>query len=216
MESAGSSSSASAESRPAESSASGPSSSGPAAVDSSDSERDDSQEPSVVSLLSKLRLPRPSDFARKRKIAVNAPCGKRRSRGTSDTDVKTIRPEKRVRDYPNEPLTVSNGKLFCRGCREELCLKSSSLKSHLSSRKHLDGKKKLDKKEAREQDIAQALKKYNSECHPRGETLPESQQVYRVKVVRTFLQAGVPLSKLSIFRAFLEENGCLTGASCWI
>ena len=51
--------SSSAESRPAESSASGPSSSGPAAVDSSESERDDLQEPGqevVVSLLSKLGL----------------------------------------------------------------------------------------------------------------------------------------------------------------
>ena len=64
----------------------------------------------------------------------------------------------------------------------------------------------MDTKEAREQDISQALRKYN-ECHPRGETLPESQQVYRVKVVRTFLQAGVPLSKLSDFRDLLEENG---------
>ena len=100
-----------------------------------------------------------------------------------------------MKDYPNEPLTVSNGKLFCRGCREELCLKSSN---HLSSSKHLEGKKRLDKKQAREQDITQALQKYNSECH---------QQVYRVKVVPTFLQAGVPLSKLDIFRDLLEENG---------
>ena len=77
--------SSSAEYRPAESSASGPNSSGPAAVDSSESERDNSQEPGqevVVSLLSKLRLPKPSDFVRKRKIAVNPPCGKRRSHGT--------------------------------------------------------------------------------------------------------------------------------------
>ena len=77
--------SSSAESRPAGASASGPSSSGPAAVDNSESERDDSQEPGqeeVVSLPSKLRSPRPSDFARKRKIAVNPPCWKRRSRGT--------------------------------------------------------------------------------------------------------------------------------------
>ena len=54
---------AGAESRPAGSSASGPSSSGPVATDSSESERDDSQEPGqevVVSLLSKLRSPRPS------------------------------------------------------------------------------------------------------------------------------------------------------------
>ena len=110
-------------------------------------------------------------------------------------------------DDPKEPLAVSNSKLFRCGCCEELCLKSSSLKNHLSSRKHLEGRKRLDRKEAHKQDIAQALLKYNSGCHPRGETLPESQQVYWVKVVRTFLLAGVPLSKISVFRGLLEENG---------
>ena len=122
--------------------------------------------------------------------------------------LKKIKPEQRVRENPGEPLIVSNGKLFCRGCREELCLiKSSSVKNHLKSKKHQEGKLKLSKKEAREKDIAQALAQYNSENHLRGETLPHSQQVYRVKVVKAFLQAGVPLSKLSIFRDLLEENG---------
>jgi len=126
------------------------------AVDSSVSEREDPEEDvQVVSLLSKLRAPRPSDLSRKRKIAANPPCGKRRSRAHAhaETDLKTIRPEKRVREYPSEPLTVSNGKRFCRGCREELCLKSSSLKNHLSSSKHLEGKKRLGKKEACEQTL---------------------------------------------------------------
>ena len=62
------------------SSDSGPSTSsnsGPAAVDSSGSKLEDSQEPGhevdvrVVSLLSWLKSPRPSDFAQKRKIAAN-------------------------------------------------------------------------------------------------------------------------------------------------
>jgi len=43
--------------------------------------------------------------------------------------------------------------------------------------------------------------------HVNGGTLPESLQVYRVKVLRTFLQAGVPLQKLDVFRTLLEENG---------
>ena len=70
----------SSDSRPSTSS-----SSDPAAVNSSGSEPKDSQEPSqevdvrVVSLLSRLKSPRPSDFARKRKIVANPPCGKRRS-----------------------------------------------------------------------------------------------------------------------------------------
>ena len=36
---------------------------------------------------------------------------------------------------------------------------------------------------------------------------PDQQRLYRVKVLRTFLTAGVPLNKLSIFRELLEENG---------
>ena len=61
-------------------------------------------------------------------------------------------------------------------------------------------------KEARERDIAESLRKYNQDVHPRGETLPEEQQIYRVKVVSTFLKAGVPLSKMDSFRDLLEEN----------
>ena len=39
-------------------------------------------------------------------------CGKRRSLGAVDTELKTAKPEKRVKEHPNEPLTVSNGKHF--------------------------------------------------------------------------------------------------------
>ena len=85
-------------------------------------------------------------------------------------------------------------------------MKSSSIKNHCRSAKHLEGKQKLEKKQAREQDIAEALLKYNKEEHPRGETLPQNQQVFRVKVVRTFLKAGVPLSKSDLFRDLLEET----------
>ena len=42
--------------------------------------------------------------------------------------------------------------------------------------------------------------------HPRGETLPETQQVYRVEVMKVFLQAGMPLAKLDAFKEILDEN----------
>ena len=64
----------------------------------------------------------------------------------------------------------------------------------------------MEKKEARERDIAESLTKYNKEIHPRGETLPQEQEVYRVKVVSAFLMAGVPLNKIDCFRDLLEEN----------
>ena len=56
----------------------------------------------------------------------------------------------------------------------------------------------MERREAHERDIAQALANHNDEVHLHGETLPEQQQVYRVKVVTALLQAGIPLSKLEI------------------
>lgn len=50
------------------------------------------------------------------------------------------------------------------------------------------------------------LVQHNSETHQRGETLPQEQQVYRVKVVTSFLKAGVLLNKIDSFRDILEEN----------
>ena len=46
----------------------------------------------------------------------------------------------------------------------------------------------------------------NEATHQKGETLPQDQRIYRVKVVQTFLRAGVPLSKLAIFRATLGRK----------
>ena len=50
------------------------------------------------------------------------------------------------------------------------------------------------------------MKSYDATESPIGETLPEQHRLYRIKVVRTFLLAGVPLNKLSVFRELLEEN----------
>jgi len=107
---------------------------------------------------------------------------------------------------------VSGGKLFCRACREELSLKKSTILLHVASSKHTAGKEKLASKEKREIDIAQALQKYDDDVHPSGETLPDSIRVYRVKVLTTFLKAGVPINKIDDFRDLLEENaGRLAG-----
>ena len=43
--------------------------------------------------------------------------GRRRSRGAVDTELKTVKPEKRVKEHPNELFTVSNQQTFCRAYR---------------------------------------------------------------------------------------------------
>ena len=164
-------------------------------------------EPVTVSLLSMLKSPPASEFGRKRKIRANAPpTGKRRSRGTSTIDLKKVQPHQRVREFPSEPFKANaNKKLFCVACREELCLKLSSIRNHVQSVKH-KGVKKMELKEARQKDIADVLKRHNEATHARGETLPDNQQIYRIKVATCFLRAGVLISKIVHFRDLLEEN----------
>ena len=61
-------------------------------------------------------------------------------------------------------------------------------------------------------DIVEALKKYDTVVHPSEVILPESVRVYRVKVFRTFLKLGVPITKIDHFWDLFEENGYkLTG-----
>ena len=85
-------------------------------------------------------------------------------------------------------------------------LKKSSIKYHIKSGKHDKGKKGR-KRKTNDQDIAQSLKKYNKEVHGRADTLSEQQQVFRVKVVKAFLQASGSLGKVDKFRALFEETG---------
>ena len=162
---------------------------------------------SVVSFLDRLKSPIHTEITRKQKLKTNRPpIGKCQCKGTVVSDPKSVESRKRIREFTNEMLKVSVGTLDCEACREELGLKKSTIQNHVRSQKHADSKKKLEMKEAHKQDIALALMKYNEKELLHGETLPEEQQVYRIKVVTVFLRAGIPLSKLDSFRDILEEN----------
>ena len=164
---------------------------------------------SAISLLSVLKAPTPSDLTRKRKLQCNQAGKRKKTRPSSSikSEPKGVKPQNRVKKYPNDSLSVSHGKLFCIACREELSLKSSSLVNHLKSQKHKDGKERLKRKEARERDIAKKLNNYNEETHMVSENIAEDTQVFRVKVVSAFLRAGVPLNKVELFRELFEETG---------
>ena len=82
---------------------------------------------SAVSLLNVLKVPSQSDLARNRKVVVNAQFeGKHTTSERSSKVTVKIKPDQHVREYCNEYLTVSNGKLFCEAFREQLTLKKSS------------------------------------------------------------------------------------------
>lgn len=160
----------------------------------------------TLSLLAKLCCPKPSDLARKRKVASNPPpVGKRRARGHGTFDPKSVTPSQRVKEFPDECLTVSNKQLFCTACREELSTKCSIINNHVSSTKQKAGKQRLENKQRVERDIADSFQSSDKNLHV-VETLPKDQQVYRVRVVTAFSRAAVPFTKLDVFRPLLEEN----------
>ena len=183
-------------------------------TDTNQAESTSSGPSGVNSLLSKLRAPLPSDLARKRKVQSNPPTGVKRGKGAVAADPKGVTPADRVRAYPNEPFSVSNKKLFCSACREDVAMKKSVIDLHVKSVKHVRGKKRLSSKKKHDEDIIQALDKYDHEFHPEGETLPTSVRFYRIKVVCSMLKGGVPLSKVDAFRDLLEEEAfALTSAT---
>ena len=82
------------------------------------------------------------------------------------------------------------------------------------SKKHRLNKGKLKKIGKREEDIVQALQKYDQEHYPKGETLSTPTRVFRIKVVQAFLKGGTPLNRLEFFREILEEAGMSLSSSC--
>lgn len=159
------------------------------------------------SLLDVLKAPQPSELTRKRKVASNPPIGQKAARGQGSSEPKSVTAKDRLREFPGECLSVKiGGKLFCEACREELSLRKNIIKNHITCKKHNTSKEKLSKSKTKQKDIAESLRIYDNEHHLVGETLPMEQRVYRLKVLKTFLRAAVPLAKLDMFRDLLEEN----------
>ncbi len=125
---------------------------------------------------------------------------------SENIDPKNVSASDRAKEFNNEMIVVSCGKLFCSAYREELSLKLSIIKNHVQSSKHADSKSKMGSAKKRERDISDALNLYEKEVNPSGESLPECHKLYCVKVVSTFLRDGVPLAKIEVFRDLLEEN----------
>ena len=121
--------------------------------------------------------------------------------------MKYVSVDTRIRKYKDEPFRKSNGEFFCEASREEVSVKASIIKRHVESSKHKSGKERLSQKKKREMSIVDAMKNYDQEVHPKGEMLSDNQRVFRVKVLETFLKAGVPLHKMDDFHELLEEGG---------
>ena len=134
--------------------------------------------------------------------------GKKRkvSSSSCSTDPKSVTPAQRCSEFPGEFFGISAGKFICHSCREELSLKRGIIKNHVASLKHKTSKSARTKQQIADKSIVESLKAYEANANPRGESLPEAQKLYRVKVVTAFLKAGIPLTKVESLREILEED----------
>ena len=106
-----------------------------------------------------------------------------------------ISASQRVQEFKEESFIVSqNSTLFCQSCREKFSLKKQNIAVHVSSEKHNANKKKMEKTTKKERHIADVIAKYDETHHPKGETLPTSTRVFRIKVVQAFLKSGTLLN----------------------
>ena len=100
-------------------------------------------DPHVSSLLKALHSPTLSQLACKRSIQRNSSgplTGKKRCKGSTSSDPKSVKPVDRVKQYPGDHFV---NKLFCSACREEVSTKKRIIDLHIKSAKHQKGKKIL-------------------------------------------------------------------------
>ena len=142
----------------------------------------------------------PAEIARDRSLQKTK--GEYNVRGTSYT--KNVSLHDRINQFPDQLLIVRGTKILCEVCKEILSSKKSVIKLHCASLKHVRSKERSKKSKLKEQTIAEALSREKTR---QDSTLPLAQQAYRQEVVKEFLKAGIPISKIDKLRSLLEKNG---------
>ena len=90
---------------------------------------------------------------------------------------------------------------------ELVSLKKQNIHVHISSKKHKENKEKRLLNDKKDDDIRKAIAKYDDKNHPKGEMLPSTTRLFRVKFVKAFLKSGTPLCRAEYFRDLFEEVG---------
>lgn len=139
-----------------------------------------------------------------RKRSVRSTGGKYGKRGKSD--VKNVSLHDRITQFPNQNLTIREGKLFCNACRELVSTKKSILGNHVISKKHTKSKEELLKSKTKTTTIIEAFKAAENK-QMQDSTLPMNEQAFCAEVVEDFLKAGIPIYKIDTLRPLLEKHG---------
>ena len=161
-------------------------------------------------------LPRAAEAAIARKRSTNRsskiPGKKTRVAGGPTTKAKRIGVSTRLKEFPKEPFSISQGSLYCDACHVVLQTKKSIIKNHVATERHATGKKQLEKSSIRQTTIAASWATYKKEhvAETAGlglsSALPDDVAKRRIDVVEAFLSAGIPLAQITYLRPLLEAG----------
>ena len=155
-----------------------------------------------------------ADISRSRSMSRSSqPVGKRtRVAGGPSTKTTLVGPATRVKEFPNEPFSVSLGSLYCNACHIPIQSKMSIIKTHIGTERHSEGKNTLQKSALRQETVAASWSKYKKDHSTTlvgcglSSAVPDDVSKRRIDVVETFLRAGVPLAKIAYLRPLLEAG----------
>jgi hypothetical protein len=142
-------------------------------------------------------VPKKSKLDRKRKFKTSA--GKyerKRKKAKVATSKKAKGPHDRLVEFPDNGLSVVNGKLSCRACSFlDMPLKKSSIQSHLSGELHKRNMIKRDTSQVTMLSYKKMVKINESEIQAVGATLSLDVNAYRMTVEMksaSFLKTTMP------------------------
>ncbi|KAK3274196.1 hypothetical protein CYMTET_17609 [Cymbomonas tetramitiformis] len=152
---------------------------------------------------------------RNRVIRKKPPQGVRRAGGGHRASKEpSIEPAQRLREFPDQCLRISAGKLFCGCCKETLTVIKNSIKTHVVSAKHTRAKTAYFVQRDSDLEVKDALETYFTE-HNDDSTASLSPEIhlYRYRVTEAMMFAGIPILKTDYLRPVLERADIkLTGS----
>lgn len=157
-------------------------------------------------------IARKRSFARSGKSSQSKDAKRARVSGGTSTAAPRRSTHDRIKQFPDEYLSESSGKLYCTACNLTISIKHSIVKAHVSSQRHLLGKERKKQAKLHQQAITASWKKFSSESASDlagsglSQAVPEDVIVRRANVVEAFLKAGIPLSKVDYLRPLLEAG----------
>ena len=145
----------------------------------------------------------PSQMAAKRKIRLNPPIGQRKPKKVIKKNDNLA--QKRIREYPGQFFQNKNGILYCDACHEELNVEASTIKRHLDSERHQKAVKARNTRVAQNLRLSKSIDDWFQLTNAQGATLTETTNLYRLKLLSTFLLVGIPINRTDVVGDFLDE-----------